>query len=94
MREVAGSISADSGHVFREIISGLNFPMDMSKVLIGKLGKSMLQVGKNTVRQSDYKEVSCVSITSEPVKDLTIKMGTTMMVTPTTSNIALLYEGV
>ena len=45
-------------------------------------------IGKNTVRRSDYKGVSRVSIISEHVKDPIIKMPSSTNVTPTTSNIA------
>ena len=42
---------------------------------------SKVQIGNpNTVRRSDYKGVSRVSIKSEHVKDLTIKMATSTMV--------------
>ena len=81
VREVAGSIQAE-GSFKRHYLQ-----LELSHVKTWIFSK--VQIGKpNTVRRSDYKGVSRVSIKSEHVKNLTIKMVTSMMVIRHRSNNA------
>ena len=73
--EVAGLILAEG--IFSETLSPSFCDGQMVKTWI----LSKVQIGKpTTVRRSDYKGGSLVSIKSEHVKALTIKMATSTMV--------------
>ena len=93
VHEVEGSIPAEG--MFSEKLSpARTFPskyMDTSKSPEWQTSK--VHIGKTQSVRATIKEVSRVSITSEHVKDLTIKMATSTIMTPTTSNIAY-YRGV
>ena len=74
--EVAGSIPAEG------MLSEIRFYLRLELSHVKTCIFSKVQICKsNTVRRSDYKGVSRVSIKSENVKDLIVKMATSMMVT-------------